>query len=91
MVDGKGDTTFMSARNTLEIMRKRELGSVLVVSQYFHLPRSRMALKRFGITTVYSAHAHLFELRDFYSAPRELFGFLSYFFRKYDPDSKAGG
>jgi vancomycin permeability regulator SanA len=87
MVDSRGTTTFMSARNTLAIVRQQKLGSVFVVSQYFHVPRTRLALRRFGISTVYSAHAHFFEARDVYSSFRELFGYLSYFFRHYDSES----
>lgn len=84
IVDSAGLTTFASAQNTLQIARRQGFKSILVVSQYFHLPRSRMALRRFGITTVYSAHARIFELRDIYSSFREFFGCLSYLFRQYD-------
>lgn len=86
ILDSDGVTTFASARNTLRIARQQQqpFGSVFVVTQYFHIPRSRLALNRFGIKTVYSAHAHHFELRDIYSAPRELVGYVSYLFRRYD-------
>jgi len=83
IVDSGGTTTFASARNTLQIARERKFSSVFVVSQYFHVPRARLALSRFGISTVYSAHAYYFEMRDVYSSPRELFGYLRYFFRSY--------
>jgi vancomycin permeability regulator SanA len=85
IVDSDGVTTFASARNTARMAHERNFHSVLVVSQYFHVPRSRLALERFGISSVYSAHAHYFEWRDVYSAPRELLGYLRYFFRHYDP------
>jgi vancomycin permeability regulator SanA len=84
IVDSGGTTTFMSARNTLGIARQQKFNSVFVVSQYFHLPRAQLALRRFGIATVYSAHARFFELRDIYSSPRELLGYLGYLFRHYD-------
>jgi hypothetical protein len=48
-----------------------------------------MALRRFGVPVVYSAHAHFFELRDLYSSPRELVGYVSYHFRHYDPSSTS--
>ena len=81
IVDSRGTTTYMSAKNTVDIARQRKLNSVFVVSQYFHIPRSRLALKRFGVSVVYSAHARFFEARDIYSCVRELFGYLNYFFR----------
>ena len=84
IVDSTGVTTFASARNTARISREQNFRSVLVVSQYFHVPRSRLALERFGIPVVYSARAHFFEWRDLYSCPRELLGYLRHFIRHYD-------
>jgi uncharacterized SAM-binding protein YcdF (DUF218 family) len=66
------------------IMHHLKSHSVFVVSQYFHLPRARLALERFGISPVYSAHAHFFEWRDLYSSPRELAGYVRYYLRSYD-------
>lgn len=83
IVDSKGDTTYASARNAVEIVRQRKIASVFVITQYFHIPRARLALRRFGIAPVYSAHAHWFERRDLYSAPRELAGYVHYLFRRY--------
>jgi vancomycin permeability regulator SanA len=81
--DSHGDTSYASARTTTAILRDRHLHSVLVISQYFHVPRARLALERFGIPIVHSAHAHIFELRDLYSAPREFIGWIYYAFRRY--------
>ena len=85
IVDSGGITTFASAQNTHGIAQRQKFSSVFVVSQYFHIPRARLALQRFGIATVYSSHARFFEWRDIYSALREFFGYLSYLFRRYDP------
>lgn len=85
IVDSDGITTYASARKTAVIARQENLKSVLVVSQYYHVPRSRLALERFGLSDVHGAHADFFEARDFYSVPRELFGYVSYLFRRYDP------
>ena len=84
IVDSHGETTFDSARNTRDIARQQNFQSVLVISQYFHLPRARLALERFHIAKVYSAHAHFWELRDFYSVFRETVGYLRYLCRSYD-------
>lgn len=84
IMDSAGITTFASARNTIEIIRQRRIESVFVISQYFHVPRARLALRRFGVATIYSAHAHFFEFRDIYSSPRELAGYVSYLLRRYD-------
>ena len=84
IVDSLGSTTFMSAKNTRDIARKLKITRVLVISQYYHLPRARLALERFGIPELYSAHARFFEARDVYSSVREFFGYLNYLFRSYD-------
>jgi len=82
IADSRGNNTFASSQNTLQILKQRNLTSVLVVSQYFHLPRSRWMLTQCHIPNVYSAHANYFEWRDVYSSLRESAAFLSYFFRQ---------
>lgn len=84
LLDSKGNTTFDSAQNTLQILRQQQLKSVFVISQYFHIPRSRLALKRTGIAEIHSASPSYFELRDLYSAPRELIGYFSYLLRSFE-------
>lgn len=79
IVDSLGVTTAATARNVAAIAQKHHWSSVLVVSQYFHIPRSRLALSRAGIAPVYSAHARYFELRDIYSIFREVIGYSAYF------------
>ncbi|XHR30272.1 MAG: YdcF family protein [Chthoniobacteraceae bacterium] len=81
IMDNKGITTFASAENAREIMRDRGYKSVFVISQYFHIPRSRMALSKLGIAPVYSAYARYFEARDLYSSLREVAGYLRYYCR----------
>jgi vancomycin permeability regulator SanA len=86
IVDSAGETTCATARNVVRILRERNLHSVLVVSQYFHVPRAKLALRRFGVRPVYSAHARFYELRDIYSTIREVFAYARYVFRRYDAD-----
>ena len=83
ITDSAGHTTYASARNTRRIAQQRHFDSVFVISQYFHIPRSRLALRRFGFTTVHSAHADYMEARDIYAVPRELAGYIRYIFRNY--------
>jgi vancomycin permeability regulator SanA len=82
ILDSAGNSTWLSAANTAAMMKQRKLGSVLVVSQYFHLPRSRPALQRQGVAAVSTGHPSYFEWRDLYSAPREFVGWISYWFRE---------
>lgn len=80
-VDSGGATTYLTARNAARMMRENGWQSAMVVSQHFHVPRMRLALKRSGITPVFSAHAQYFELRDVYSIAREVVGYGAYLLR----------
>jgi vancomycin permeability regulator SanA len=81
IVDDQGVDTFASAENTARILKAENLKSVLVVTQYFHIPRSKLALSKFGITPIYNAHPAYFEGRDFYSTLREVPAYLKYLLR----------
>jgi vancomycin permeability regulator SanA len=80
-VDSGGATTHLTARNAARMMRENGWRSAMVVSQYFHVPRTRLALKRSGVTPVFSAHARYFERRDVYSIAREVVGYGAYYLR----------
>jgi uncharacterized SAM-binding protein YcdF (DUF218 family) len=84
IADGGGATTYLTARNAAEVMRRNGWGSALIVSQYFHIARTRLAVEGFGVRPVYSAHAEYFELRDLYSVTREVIGYGAYLARGYD-------
>ncbi|HEY0101591.1 MAG TPA: YdcF family protein [Pyrinomonadaceae bacterium] len=80
-VDSGGATTHLTARNAARMMRENAWQSAMVISQYFHVSRTRLALKRSGVTPVFSAHARYFELRDLYSIAREVVGYGTYLLR----------
>jgi vancomycin permeability regulator SanA len=72
LMDNAGVMTEASAENTAAIMKSRNLKSVLFVSQYFHVPRSKLGLRKAGIAEVHGAHARFFEMLDLYSIAREI-------------------
>lgn len=78
IVDSLGVTTAATAKNVATIAKEHHWSSVLVVSQYFHIPRCRLALARAEVNPVFAAHAHYFELRDIYSVFREVIGYAAY-------------
>lgn len=80
-VDSGGATTHLTARNASRMMRENGWQSALVVTQYFHVPRMRLAMQRSGVTPVFSAHAPYFERRDVYSIAREVVGYVAYLLR----------
>jgi vancomycin permeability regulator SanA len=80
--DNKGVDSFETSKNTKIFMEEKDLSSVLLVTNYYHVSRTRLALKKTGIEEIYSAHANYFEIRDFYSIPREVIGYMYYLLRK---------
>lgn len=79
--DNQGWTTEATARNAAALMHQHGWKTAMVATQYFHVPRFRLALQRAGITVSGNVHAPYFELRDLYSVPRETAGYAVYFMR----------
>ncbi|WP_242831458.1 GNAT family N-acetyltransferase, partial [Dehalobacter sp. UNSWDHB] len=69
--DSHGVDTFMTAKNSKVIMNRNNFQSAMVITQYYHITRTTLAMHKVGINKVYSAHARTFELRDLYSLTRE--------------------
>jgi vancomycin permeability regulator SanA len=84
IADGGGATTSLTARNAARVMKEQRWQSALVISQYFHISRTRLAVESYGVRPVYSAHAEYFELRDVYSIAREVIGYGAYMMRRFD-------
>jgi vancomycin permeability regulator SanA len=78
IVDDAGVDTWASAGNTADLLRGQRLESVFVITQFYHVPRSRLALSKFGVGPLYNAHADYFEWRDLYSTLRELPAWVKY-------------
>lgn len=79
--DNQGWTTEATARNAASLMQQHGWKTAMVATQYFHVPRFRLALERSGIAVSGNVHAPYFELRDLYSIPRETVGFAAYYLR----------
>ncbi|CAB3742132.1 hypothetical protein LMG22037_06569 [Paraburkholderia phenoliruptrix] len=71
VMDNMGLDTWDTVRNASAYMQTHHLKSALVVTQYFHVPRAALALRRFGINHVAGSYPQFFEIRDIYSAIRE--------------------
>ncbi|MCT2537706.1 YdcF family protein [Aquibacillus koreensis] len=78
ITDSEGYNTFMTAENARKIMDDNQWTSATVITQYFHITRSKLAFDKQGIEQVNGAHADFFELRDFYSIFREFFAVYKY-------------
>ena len=79
--DSEGVTTMATARNSAAIMRAHGMNTAAVATQYFHVPRTVLALRKTGVTVNQTSHARYAEWRDLYSIPREVVGYASYLIR----------
>lgn len=88
-VDPDGINTYSTAHHTARLMHEQGFHGVIAVSQYFHISRTRLALSRFGIEPVYTAHARLIHWRDGYSILREVVAWYYYTVHSYHEESGA--
>jgi vancomycin permeability regulator SanA len=76
IVDNAGNNTQQTVRNTARLQPALHFRSVLVVSQFYHLSRTKMLFRQAGFTEVSGASPVYFEWRDVYSLLRE---FVAYY------------
>jgi len=76
--DSLGVDTGATARNAAAFMRAKGLRTAMVATQYFHVPRMKLALQRQDVEVAGTQHARYFEMRDLYSIPREVIAYASY-------------
>ncbi|MCW3083348.1 MAG: hypothetical protein JWP12_714 [Bacteroidetes bacterium] len=75
-VDNNGNNTLLTVENTLKLKDQLHFNSIIVVSQFYHVTRTKMLFKKQGFKNVSSVSPHYFELRDVYSMLRE---FVAYY------------
>lgn len=79
--DSAGVDTWATAQHAAAYMRAHGYTSAMAVTQYFHVPRTVLALRRHGIVDVSGGYPSFFEGRDLYSIFRELPAMAWYAFR----------
>lgn len=80
VVDNRGNNTTLSVVNTLRLQDSLRFKSVIVVSQYFHLTRSKMLFRKKGFKAVSGVSPWYFEWRDVYALGREMVGYYRQLF-----------
>jgi vancomycin permeability regulator SanA len=79
IVDRAGNNTRLTAMHAHQIMQARGWQSAVVISQYYHVPRAKLALRQEGVTQVSGAAAeYRFAWTDPLSILREFAGFYTY-------------
>ncbi len=78
LIDSVGYNSLMTAKNTKLIMNDMNFDSVTIITQFYHITRTKFTFQREGIENIYSAHSNYYELRDLYSLFREFFAYYKY-------------
>ena len=76
--DSAGVDTDTTAAHASALMREQHLRTALVATQYFHVPRTELALGQHDVDVVGSRHARFTEWRDAYSLAREVIAVPAY-------------
>lgn len=80
VMDPNGINTHFTAFNSRELLSHEK--NVIVVSQYFHLTRSKLSFKNAGFNKVYTSYPIYFEFRDIYSIFREVPAYFKYLIKR---------
>ena len=78
IIDSNGVNTKATAENAAKIMKERKFNSVIIASQYFHLPRCYFAFYKIGISNISAIYPRYFEIMDIFSTFRESIAIIKY-------------
>lgn len=77
IIDNHGNTTIETAENVKRLPLSAQ--SITIITQYYHISRTKLAFRKVGYKDVKGVHANFFELRDGYSIIREFVGYYRYY------------
>jgi vancomycin permeability regulator SanA len=78
IADNEGRNTFLTARNFIAWNKDQGYSSVIIVSQFYHITRSKYIARKLGVDSVYSAASGHYEWRDIVGTLREVPAFYKY-------------
>jgi len=77
ITDNQGDNTLKTVQNTAKLKSNYHIESIIVISQYYHITRTKMLFRKNGFDKVFGASPKYFEWRDGYSLIREFVAFYT--------------
>lgn len=79
IADNYGQNTYLTARDFLDLNKHEKYASAVVVTSFYHVPRSKYILKKLGYKNVYGDYSRaFFSFNDWYSLIRDCVGFYKY-------------
>lgn len=80
VADNEGQNTYLTAKDFLQWNDQKKFGSAIVVSQFYHITRSKYILRKLGFENVYGASADRYFWQDVPGLLREVPAFYKYVF-----------
>jgi uncharacterized SAM-binding protein YcdF (DUF218 family) len=81
LLDPRGADTMDTAEDTVALMNQHGWKRIIVISQYFHLPRCKLAFRKAGIKHVLASYARFSSWHDVWAITRELVAYPVYYFK----------
>jgi vancomycin permeability regulator SanA len=78
IVDNKGNDTYATAKNFIAWSKGKQYNSAIIVSQFFHITRSKYTLKKLGFMRVVGIASASYSWRDVPGTVREWPAFYKY-------------
>jgi len=78
ITDSNGYNTKQTAENSSKLLKENGLKNIIIVTQHFHIFRTKLAMELYGIEIIGTAHPNFYEMRDIYSLFREILAILKY-------------
>jgi vancomycin permeability regulator SanA len=81
IADNAGINTYWTAKNYLELSKANNFQSVIVVSQFYHITRTKYIFRKLGVQNVHDVSSDVYDWRDIGGTLRELPAFYKYMFK----------
>ncbi len=80
IADNRGQNTFLTAEDFIAWNKTNQYQSAVIVSQFYHITRSKYILRKLGFKNVYSAASEKYTVNDIIGTVREVPAFYKYLF-----------
>lgn len=78
IADNYGQNTYLTARHFIELNNKESYNSAVVVTSFYHIPRSKYIIKKLGYKNVSGDYSRALFWQDFTSLSRDFLAFYKY-------------
>jgi vancomycin permeability regulator SanA len=76
--DNHGENTYLTAKDFLPVADSLQVHSVIVVSSFYHITRTKYILRKLGVRNVHSDASQRFFWNDLVGLPRDAVAFYKY-------------